>query len=156
MDAVISSDSFQKCSSLYVYLDVRNEVCTKSLIEYCFTIGKPVHVPFIENSCMYFSELSDLSQVKEAAFSIPAPIHPIRSEPDSESLFIVPGVGFDESGNRLGYGAGYYDKYLAGREYMHLIGVCFEIQIADAIPSENTDVLMDCILTEIRQIFPKK
>ena len=155
-DFLISSDYFKKCGSLYAYLDVRNEVCTRPLIEYCFQIGLPVYVPYVTNSGMFFSELTDFSQLRDGAFGISEPAAPAAAEPDSESLFVVPGVGFDRSGRRLGYGAGYYDKYLGCRAYMCLIGICFDIQVADHIPSEETDVAMDLILTENGWIFPEK
>ena len=154
-DILVSSESFKQCSSLYTYLDVRNEVCTKSLIEYCFDIGKPVYVPFVVESDMFFSKISDFSQLKTGVFGILEPIFPKADEPDSKSLFVVPGVGFDRRGHRLGYGAGYYDKYLCSREFMGLIGVCFDIQLIDEIPSEKTDVSMDAILTENGWIYPK-
>jgi 5-formyltetrahydrofolate cyclo-ligase len=105
---------------------------------------------------MFFSQIKDFDHLKEATFGILEPVHPIPVEPDDKSLFIIPGLGFDESGNRIGYGAGYYDKYLFCRSSLCLLGICFEEQIVDTIPREKTDVFMDAILTEKRWIFPPK
>lgn len=155
-DALIHSDLFEKSGSLFAYLDVRNEVQTKPLIEYCFKIGKPVFVPVTRNRDMFFAPLHDFSDLVVAEYGISEPAHPISAEPDENALFIIPGVGFDERGNRIGYGAGFYDKYLHCRSYMHLIGVCFEIQMTDELPKEETDVQMNSVLTEKRWLIVEK
>lgn len=153
---LINSDLFQKSSSVFAYLDVRNEVSTRFLIEHCFTIGKPVFVPVTRENDMFFSKLENFSDLIEAAYGIPEPAHPAAAEPDKNSLIIVPGIGFDKCGNRIGYGAGFYDKYLSCRTFMHSVGICFEIQLTDELPTEETDVQMDSILTEDRWVIVEK
>ncbi|MDR2943704.1 MAG: 5-formyltetrahydrofolate cyclo-ligase [Methanosarcinales archaeon] len=155
-DALVQSELFEKSGSLFAYLDVRNEVSTRSLIEYCFTIGKPVYVPVTRGQDMFFAQIRDFSDLVEAGYGISEPAHPVKAETDEKSLFIVPGVGFDKYGNRIGYGAGFYDKYLNCRSYMHLIGVCFDFQIVDRLPKEVTDVQMDSVLTEVRWLIAEK
>lgn len=154
-ESLIESDLFQKCDSLFAYLDVRNEVHTRPLIDYCFKIGKPVYVPVTRGNEMFFTRLIDFSHLREAAFGIPEPINPMPVEPDEGSLFVIPGVGFDKSCSRIGYGVGFYDKYLSGRNRLHLVGLCFEIQLVDALPAEETDVRMDSVLTEKRWLFQR-
>ncbi len=155
-DMLIQSDLFKKSGSLFAYLNIGNEVSTRLLIEHCFKIGKPVYVPVTRDQGMFFSVLHDFSDLVEAGYGISEPAHPVRAEPDERSLFIIPGVGFDKYGNRIGYGAGFYDKYLHCRSYMHLIGICFEIQLTDELPKEETDVQMDSVLTEKRWIIVEK
>lgn len=155
-EVLIHSDIFQKSGSVFVYLDVKNEVSTRFLIEHCFEINKPVFVPVTCDNEIFFSKLEDFSDLVKAAYGIPEPAHPVAAEPDKSSLIIVPGVGFDVYGNRIGYGAGYYDKYLQGRIAMHLIGICFEIQLTDELPTEKTDVQLDSILTENQWITVEK
>jgi len=113
-------------------------------------------VPVTRKEGMFFSQITDLDHLKEAAFGILEPTDPVPIEPDDKTLLIIPGLGFDENGGRIGYGAGYYDKYLFGRASLCLLGICFEEQIADTLPREKTDVFMDAVLTEKRWIFPKK
>lgn len=155
-ETLIASDLFKKSGSLFVYLNVRNEVSTQMLIEHCFQIGKPVYVPVTREKEMFFAQLCDFSDLIPAGYGISEPAHPAAAEPDEKSLFIIPGVGFDKCGNRIGYGAGFYDKYLHCRSSMHLIGVCFEIQLTDELPKEETDVTMDSVLTEKRWIIVEK
>ena len=154
-DTLIESDLFQTCDSLFAYLDVRNEVRTYSLIDFCFKINKPVYIPVTQKDEMFFSEIRSFSELEDSSFGIPAPKNPVRTEPDSGSLFIVPGLGFDKCGNRLGYGAGFYDKYLCGRNRLHLIGICFESQFEEELPADKTDIQMDSVLTEKRWVFMK-
>ena len=155
-DALIHSDLFQNCASVFTYSDIQNEVRTGPVIEHCFNIGKPVFIPVTRNGDMFFSQISASDPLKKAAFGISEPANPVSAEPDSKSLFLIPGLGFDERGGRIGYGAGYYDKYLFCRPSLCLLGMCFEGQIVDALPTEKTDIFMDAILTEKRWIFPSE
>ena len=155
-DTLIESELFQTCHSLFVYSDIQNEVHTHPLIDFCFKINKPVFVPVISNKEMFFSQISNFSELEASTFGIPAPKNPVSTEPDSASLFIVPGLGFDMRGNRLGYGAGFYDKYLCCRSYSHLIGLCFEFQLLEELPSDENDIRMDSVLTEKRWITAGK
>ncbi|MCL2549548.1 MAG: 5-formyltetrahydrofolate cyclo-ligase [Methanimicrococcus sp.] len=154
-DTLVESDMFKNCGSLFAYLGVRNEVQTYPLIDYCFRIGKPVYVPVTRDKEMFFTRLFDFSHLKEAAFGIPEPENPVPANPDRQSLFVIPGVGFDKCGNRIGYGAGFYDRYLSRRASLHLVGICFEIQLVDLLPAEETDIRMDSVLTEKRWIVGK-
>lgn len=151
-DTLIESALFKNCSSLFAYIDVRNEVRTRPLIDYCLKTGKPVFVPVTRDKGMFFTRLLDFSHLKDGAYGIPEPENPVPAEPDEQALFVIPGVGFDKSGNRVGYGAGYYDKYLSRRKPFHLLGICFEIQLVDILPAEEKDIRMDSVLTEKRWI----
>jgi 5-formyltetrahydrofolate cyclo-ligase len=155
-DVLIHSELFQKCASVFTYLDVQNEVQTRPLIDWCFQIGKPVFVPAVRKEGLFFSQITDFVHLKEGVFGILDPTDSVFVEPDSRSLFVIPGLGFDENGGRIGYGAGYYDKYLFCRSSLCLLGICFEEQIVSTLPAEKTDIFMDAVLTEKRWIFPKK
>ena len=155
-DTLLESDLFQNCNSLFAYSDVRNEVHTRPLIDFCFKTGKPVFVPVTQKYEMFFSEIHSFSELEDSLYGIPSPKNPIPTEPDSGSLFVVPGLGFDKCGNRIGYGAGFYDKYLCCRSRLHLVGFCFESQLEDELPADKNDIRMDSVLTEKRWIFTRK
>lgn len=85
-------------------------------------------------------------------------MEPIEAEPfdlDRCDLVIVPIVAADEEGNRLGYGKGYYDQFLA-QHPRPAIGVCFDEQIFDHIPSDEGDIVLDAIYTDRRVIVPEE
>jgi 5-formyltetrahydrofolate cyclo-ligase len=72
---------------------------------------------------------------------------------DDIDIVIVPGAGFDNKGNRLGYGAGYYDKLLSkSKKKISAIALAFEEQIAEKIPAEPHDIKVDIIITDNRLI----
>ena len=156
MATLTESELFHRCHSLFMYMNIQNEVHTRPLIDFCFKINKPVFVPVTYGNEMFFSSLSEFSILMDSNFGIPVPEVQIPTEPDNNSLFVIPGLGFDKYGNRLGYGAGFYDKYLCCRKYLHLVGVCFENQLVDELPSDETDIQMDSVLTEKRWIFREK
>lgn len=156
MNRLIRSELFQQSGSVFAYLNTNHEVQTRPLIEYCLRIGKPVFVPVTRPHDMFFSRLCDFSDLREGMYGIPEPRNPIAAEPDENSLFLIPGLGFDRCGTRLGYGAGYYDKYLQCRRSLHLLGICFNIQRVEKLPAEKTDIQMDSVLTEKEWVFFEK
>ncbi|WNY26849.1 5-formyltetrahydrofolate cyclo-ligase [Methanolapillus ohkumae] len=157
-EALLSSGLFQKAESVFAYMDVRNEVHTAPFIRECLERKKKVALPKTIGSEMIFYPIDDLDNLVKGDFGIMEPdsIKSALVVPDENSLIIVPGIGFDRLGNRLGYGVGYYDKYLSKNKYMHLIGICFEEQLVGKIPAEDTDIPMDSVLTEKEWIFIKK
>ena len=87
----------------------------------------------------------------EASYGILEPVKIIEKSPNKIDLIIVPGIGFDKRGNRLGHGKGYYDKLLRKLKTIK-IGLAFELQIVDQIPTDENDVPVDLIITEERII----
>ncbi|MDV0447487.1 5-formyltetrahydrofolate cyclo-ligase [Methanosarcinaceae archaeon Ag5] len=158
--ALLNSDLFQKAEIVFAYADVKNEVHTMPFLQDCFERNKPVALPKTVGNELIFYKISDLDSLKKGNFGI---LEPDTSDPelvpvlpDKKTLFVVPGIGFDRLGNRLGYGVGYFDKYLSKNGYMHAVGICFEDQLVDKIPTEDTDIRMDSVLTEKEWIFLKK
>jgi 5-formyltetrahydrofolate cyclo-ligase len=94
--------------------------------------------------------------MQEGAFGIPEPCPTgIEYQADGADLIVVPGVAFDLSGNRIGYGKGYYDRFLNNPESKaRLVGLCHDFQLIDgAIPADLHDIQMDIIVTGRRIIY---
>lgn len=89
--------------------------------------------------------------LKQGTYGIWEP-DPDKAQPvDTRRLnaVLVPGVGFDRQGGRIGYGAGYYDRFLAGLDHRpYLLGICYSLQIVENVPMEPHDILLDAVLTE--------
>ncbi|MEN6610951.1 MAG: 5-formyltetrahydrofolate cyclo-ligase [Methanoregulaceae archaeon] len=127
------------------------EVDTRPLISALLARGTPVAVPVIEReTCtLRISTILTMDVLVESTFHVPEPIgHEIPADPSGIPAILVPLVAFDRSGNRLGYGAGYYDRFLAANPHMRKIGIAFSCQETDTIPSDPFDIRMDCIVTE--------
>ncbi|MBQ3621015.1 MAG: 5-formyltetrahydrofolate cyclo-ligase [Methanosarcinaceae archaeon] len=155
-ERILTSDIYRDAESVFVYIECRSEVQMLPLIGKMLDDGKKVAVPITlsKKEGMYFSQIEqgDTDHLTEARFGLKEPENKHPVEPDAGTLFLIPGSAYDLSGNRLGYGAGYYDRYLENRDYMCLVGICFDFQIVEEIVPENTDIPMDFVVTERRWI----
>ncbi|MCU0631996.1 MAG: 5-formyltetrahydrofolate cyclo-ligase [Methanolinea sp.] len=134
-----------------VYVSKPPEVDTAPLISAMLTRGTGVVVPIIEREqrSLRLSYLRDPSLLSVSTFSVPEPIgHEIPAEPREIAVVIVPMIAYDARGHRLGYGAGYYDRFLSRHPHIQKIGVAFSCQEVESIPADENDVSMDFIVTE--------
>lgn len=148
---VINSDLFRNASHICVYQAFRNEVCCDSITEEAMKKGKHVYVPVTdkETKTMEFYEIFEDTLWKNGAYDILEPClsnnNPILQE---NALVFMPGLLFDKEKHRIGYGGGYYDKYLMTHPMHTSVALCYDFQIVDALPFEEHDVLPDYIVTE--------
>ncbi|MCQ8894435.1 MAG: 5-formyltetrahydrofolate cyclo-ligase [Methanolinea sp.] len=134
-----------------VYVSKPPEVDTHSLIHTLLSRDRSVVVPIIEREerNLRLSYLRDPLHLSPSTFSVPEPIgHEIPADPGRIPVAIVPLIAFDRKGHRLGYGAGYYDRFLSRNPHMVKIGLGFSCQEVDAIPASERDISMDVIVTE--------
>lgn len=151
---VTALPAFKRADCMYIYMDFKNEVMTKLLIEEAWREGKKVAVPKVEGKDLVFYVLKDYSQLKKGCMGI---MEPASGEEAcwEDALMIMPGVAFDTQNHRIGYGGGYYDRYLAARPEIKKVAVAFDFQILNQVPAKPWDILPQLIVTETR-IFCKK
>jgi 5-formyltetrahydrofolate cyclo-ligase len=140
-----------------VYTSKEKEVNTVPLITVLLERGNPVVVPIIvkEDITLRLSFLRDLSALVPSTFGVPEPIgSEIPARGEEVATIILPMLGFDRTGGRIGYGAGYYDRFLEKYPALHKIGIAFACQEIDSLPLDETDVRMDHIVTEEGIIYP--
>ncbi len=141
--------SFIEARSIALYSAVRNEVGTTSLFKSARDMGKHIYYPSVTSRGLEFRRVNDLVQLRPGKYSIPEPDSSCELVDTREiDLFIVPGVGFDRTGARIGYGKGYYDTALSGVARERIFGLCFSLQVLDHIPVDKWDVRMGTIITE--------
>ena len=155
---------WEQAKVVYTYVSFGKEVDTISFIKECLQAGKKVAVPkMLGKGKMEFFYISSLAELKRNHFGIlePEEIEERRAVPfsfevattqkryEKQQLFIIPGVAFDKKFHRLGYGGGFYDRYLEkyGAENFLKISLAFPIQIKESIPYEEHDICMDRIVT---------
>lgn len=147
-------DFFKKAKTVMAYMDFRNEVMTKDIIQKGIVDGKQMCIPVCNKEIVTItpSLLKDFdADLQTGTWGIlepkPEKMRPI--EPKNIDLVIVPGVAFDPKGNRLGYGAGYYDRFLSKTNWQTIfVALAFQLQIvADAFPDTH-DVPVHFIITE--------
>lgn len=149
---IAESDLFRNCSSLLLYAPIGSEINLLPLVRVARQAGIPVAFPRAhEQDCtMEFYTLTEDARLTPGAYGIPEPPEgaPL-CVPDDRALCIVPALSFDLFGYRLGYGKGYYDRFLSTFPGT-AIGVCYEELLTDAIPTERFDLPVAAIVTEDR------
>ena len=108
--------------------------------------GKKVAVPKVYGDEMRFLYLNDLSRVEIGYCGIPEPIDDAPVADDPTALVLMPGLAFDEAGHRIGYGGGFYDKFLASEPGHPTLALCYAFQMVDQIPTEEYDIPVDVVL----------
>ena len=151
-ERAVSLPEFIKCDILFSYVSFGSEVSTLDIIKRAWDMGKRVAVPLVtEESNMCFMYISSAEELKEGSYGIPEPEYDREklALPTESSLMLLPGLAFDMCFYRLGYGGGYYDRYLARYPYVIKAGICFEAQLAaESLPRDKNDIPTDIIITE--------
>ena len=143
---------FKNTSRIYVYHAFRNEVDTCNIIQYGFDHGIEICLPKIHDKTMDFYKITSYKQLKEGYMGIFAPDETTRKVELHHGIVIVPGTAFDNNCNRMGYGGGYYDRFLYKNPNLTKIGIAYDFQIFDTIPVESYDIPMDYVITETTTI----
>jgi 5-formyltetrahydrofolate cyclo-ligase len=158
---ILELPEFANCKNIMLYLSFSKEVDTYPLAKWCLDNGKTVITPYCVQSKREIIpyEINNLTNdLTKSTFGVMEPKHDLLKKVNIEDidLIIVPGVVFDEHCNRIGFGAGYYDRFLSKKlENTPAIGIAYDYQIIDQIPTGEYDVPLDFIITEKRIIFPK-
>ena len=149
--SLVSLDEYKNADTLLVYVSTKDEIKTEPLIENALTAGKTVAVPYCENrhGDMSFYIINSLSELKVGTFGIREPDINFnkRLEDFKNSIIIVPGMSFNRSGHRLGYGGGYYDRFLDSYSGVSA-GLCYEEMLCDDIPVEEHDIAVNILVTD--------
>jgi 5-formyltetrahydrofolate cyclo-ligase len=146
---------FQAARRVMFYASFRSEVETHEMIRRAIDQGKRVVLPKVKGKDLALFEIRDFDRdVKAGKWDIPEPTGGKAVNPERIDFIVVPGAVFDERGNRLGYGAGFYDKLLKGYKGA-TAALAFELQIVPDVPAQPHDVPVQRIVTEKRVIETK-
>jgi 5-formyltetrahydrofolate cyclo-ligase len=145
---------YEQAASIVLYQPVNGEVPTDEILKHALAAGKLIYLPVIHNDEIVLRQYSQFDKLKAGRFGIlEPPGESLIAHPQHIDVFVVPGVVFDQSCNRGGYGKGYYDRLLQSCcKNSTLIGFCYDFQVVDAIAAESHDVGMDMVITERRVI----
>ena len=150
---VISLPAFRNAKRILAYADYNHEVITRYLIEEAWKAGKEVAVPKVVGKDMVFYRFTDFSQLQPGYYGIPEPDGSGEAVNWEEALMIMPGVAFDRENHRVGYGGGFYDRYLEKHPSLERVAVAFDFQIMPEVPVEPTDIFPQIIVTEKELLF---
>ncbi|MFV0467863.1 MAG: 5-formyltetrahydrofolate cyclo-ligase [Dysgonomonas sp.] len=142
-----ATDTFCKAKNILIYHSLRDEVQTSSIIEK-YADNKTFFLPAIDEDNSMVARKYDTSvQLKKSDLGILEPVNSNLADLRKIDLIIVPGIAFDRELNRMGRGKGYYDKFLEQMKTPK-IGLCFDFQLFDKIPTEKHDIPMDMLVLE--------
>ena len=137
---------YKAAKTIYGYLPYNQEVRTVPMLEQAMRDGKRVAVPKCYGDQMRFIYMDDLSKVENGYANIPEPIADEPVADDKTALVLMPGMAFTEEGNRMGYGGGFYDKFLAAEPDHPTVALCYDFQMVDYIPTDDYDIPVDRVL----------
>lgn len=156
---VSNTNAYIDASNILIYMHYKSEVMTDEIIQNALLSGKHVFVPRIKNEQMEFYKIHSFEDCIPGSFGILEPqfdctsfgehlkFNPIKKIQDT--LMILPGLAFDHTGSRLGYGGGYYDRYLQHTFSNCIkIAIAYECQLINHVPIEAFDQKLDYIITE--------
>ena len=137
---------YQKAKTIYGYLPYNQEVRTVPMLEQAIRDGKRVAVPKVYGDEMRFIYMDDLSLVESGYAGIPEPIADGPVADDPTALVLMPGLAFDKEGHRIGYGGGFYDKFLENEPGHPTVALCYEFQMLPHLETEDHDIPVDCVI----------
>lgn len=153
-ERVLGHNWFQTSDNILCYVNTGSEVSTRMILEESIRLGKNVYVPKVYGDKMKFLQINSLKDLEQGFKGILEPIEGLPlfsySYMPENSLMIMPGVVFDKNRNRIGYGKGYYDKYLSDKPLLKKMALAYSCQIVDSFQVEEHDCKPDVIISHIQ------
>ena len=137
---------YKAAKSIYGYMPYNQEVRTVPMLEQALRDGKKVAVPKCYGDEMKFIYLDDLTKVAKGYAGIPEPIADEPVAHDETALVLMPGLAFDPQGHRIGYGGGFYDKFLSREPNHPTLALCYDFQVLPHLDTEEHDIPVDTVL----------
>ena len=142
----LASEAYKNAKTVYGYLPYNQEVRTVAMLEQAMRDGKRVAVPKCYGDEMRFIFMDDLSKVENGYANIPEPIADEPIADDETALVLMPGMAFDPHGHRIGYGGGFYDKFLEAEPNHPTLALCYAFQMLPHLETEAHDIPVDYVL----------
>ena len=144
---------YNLCDTIFVYAAIGQEIDLSCFIERALKDKKRIAFPKVSGEEMDFYYVDDVSYLEKGCFGIPEPTEFCpKAFPHEGTVMLIPGLTFSAEGQRIGYGKGYYDRYLNCHSGVYKIGICYDQLFAQAWPDDQNDVSMDYIITEKKGI----
>ncbi len=140
------TQAYREAKTIYGYMPYNQEVRTVPILEQAMKDGKQVAVPKVYGDEMRFLYVQDLTAMEKSDFGIPEPVTDGPVADDTTALVIMPGLAFDPRGHRVGYGGGFYDKFLEEETEHPTVALCYDFQMFSSLDTEEHDIPVDLVL----------
>jgi 5-formyltetrahydrofolate cyclo-ligase len=155
-DRLVNLNEFRTAKTIFFFASFRSEVDTFSMIKRSLEAGKRVALPRVEGRLLGLYEIKSLAELVPGYMKIPEPsvlTEDRKMTINDVDAVIIPGAAFDQTGNRIGYGGGFYDRLLAElQKSVPIIAPTYEEQVIDAVPADPHDKKVSIIVTDRREI----
>jgi 5-formyltetrahydrofolate cyclo-ligase len=138
---LIALPAFQQAKVIGLYSPIKNEPDLRPLIK----LGKHILLPKVVGDSLIYGQWKQTDVLMKSPLNILEP-NTTKDASNLLDLLIIPGIGFDRLGNRLGFGKGYFDRYLASKKPALVIGVCYPFQLQQQLPVTQDDIKVDLVL----------
>ena len=149
---LINNVDFKKANNYFLFVSFRSEIETKTIINYLIDRNKNVFVPKVVGNIMKLYLIKSLDDLEKGVMGIMEPRENLKELTNEKLDFILmPGLAFDNLGGRIGYGGGYYDKFLSSLDYLNTvpkIAIAYKFQVINSIPMKDYDIRVDKIITD--------
>ena len=145
-EMLLEQPVYRQARAIFGYLPYNQEVLTWALLRRAMADGKRVAVPKVLGDTMAFLWLDDLSRVAPGYCGIPEPVADGPVAEDPTALVLMPGLAFDRQGGRIGYGGGFYDRFLEREPEHPTVALCYGFQLVERVPMERFDRPVDLVL----------
>ncbi|MFO7813261.1 MAG: 5-formyltetrahydrofolate cyclo-ligase [Pelovirga sp.] len=150
---LVATDLFCSVQSLALYSPIHNETATDDIFVTARHLGKQVYYPRVAKQGLSMVEINSPEQLEPGAFGVLEPAAGLSGSRQVPDLILIPGVAFDRRGHRLGYGRGFYDRYLAQcSDQVLRVGFSYSFQLCDALPVGAHDQSLDVLVTDTETI----
>lgn len=147
MSRLLAHPAVAKAETILMYYSLPDEVCTHEAVCRLCESGKTVLLPrVIDGENMEIRIYSKPADLAPGHYDIMEPTGTLFTDYAAIDVAVIPGMAFDTEGHRLGRGKGYYDRFLPKATHAYKIGVCFDFQKQDSIPTDAYDITMDCVI----------
>lgn len=156
LDEFYENKYYKEAKNIFIYISYDSEINTRGIINKALKDNKKIYVPRTEFKTRFMDavEITSLDNLVESEYGILEPsMEEPHIEPNELDLIVVPGVAFDRNGGRMGYGAGFYDRYFKRISEDRIkrvpkLALAYDFQILEKIPMNEQDVPVNCIITE--------
>lgn len=154
-NSLYETEYYKNAKTIMAFISFGSEINTRYIVEHSIKLGKSIVIPITvpETRQLKVSKMLDYCELELGDYNILTPKDEFLRfvDPSTIDLVLVPGLIFAKNGYRVGYGGGYYDRFLSNlNPNVTKIGIGFELQIQESVPTDQYDIPVDFILTEKR------
>lgn len=143
---IINLKQYKNSKIILTYVSIQDEVDTIKLIKYSISIGKLVAVPKCKNNNIEFYFIEKVQDLERGDFNILEPVTNNKVEDFNKSICVIPGISFSKDNDRIGYGKGFYDRFLETYNGTK-IGLCYKPCLCEKFNIDKYDIKMDIVIT---------